>query len=92
MNKRTLLLVFVGLIFAGLAGATQWVGYRLGHPTALGPSVRFGSVVIYPPWAMVDWISWCPACVGMSRGRFTFLCSRIPSRLHQSCRRLENKS
>ena len=53
MNKRTLLLLYVGLVLAGLSGATQWVGHRLGHPPALGPSLRIASVVVYPPWAIV---------------------------------------
>jgi type IV secretion system protein VirD4 len=55
MNKRALLSVYIGLVLTGLAGGTQWVGHRLGHPPALGPSLRVASVVVYPPWGIVRW-------------------------------------
>lgn len=55
MKRRTLLTVYLGLMGTGLAGATQWVGYRLAYHPALGSGVRFGPLVLYPPWAMVGW-------------------------------------
>ena len=56
MKRRTLLIVYLGLILTGLAGATQWVGYRLKYHPALKPGLHIGPIVLYPPWAMVGWI------------------------------------
>ena len=55
MKPRTLMFLYVVLIVVGLAGATQWVGSRLGYPPALTPGVRVGTVVLYPPWAILRW-------------------------------------
>ena len=55
MKRRTLLLVYLGLVGARLGGATQWVEYRLAYHPALGSGVRFGPVVLYPPWPIVGW-------------------------------------
>jgi type IV secretion system protein VirD4 len=55
MKTRTLILVYLALLLAGLSAATQWVAsLTLYHP-ALGPGLRLGSVVVYPPWALLNW-------------------------------------
>jgi type IV secretory pathway TraG/TraD family ATPase VirD4 len=55
MKTRTLLIVYLALMLAGLTGATQWVGHRLGYHPALQPGIRVGSIILYPPWAIVRW-------------------------------------
>ena len=55
MNRRTLATVYVTLLVAGLAGATQWVGYRLDYHPGLGRGLSVGAHVIYPPWAILTW-------------------------------------
>jgi type IV secretion system protein VirD4 len=55
MKTRTLILAYLFMLLAGLAAATQWVAsLTLYHP-ALGPGLRLGSVVVYPPWALLNW-------------------------------------
>lgn len=55
MKNRTLLILYLVLMVAGLAGATQWVGFRLGYHPALQPGMRFGTIILYPPWAIFQW-------------------------------------
>jgi type IV secretion system protein VirD4 len=55
MSKRALALAYVTLLAAGLAGATQWVGYRLHYHPGLGRGAAVGRHVVYPPWAFLSW-------------------------------------
>src|ERR1700723_3478930 len=54
MTARRLILAYALVLLAGLIAATQWVGYRLNYPPALG-GLRMGMHVIYPPWALFVW-------------------------------------
>ena len=54
MKTRTLIVAYLAMLLAGLSAATQWVAsLTLYHP-ALG-GLRLGSMVVYPPWALLSW-------------------------------------
>jgi type IV secretion system protein VirD4 len=55
MKTRTLAILYVCILLAGLVTATQWVASRTHYHTALGPAFRLGQLWIYPPWALVTW-------------------------------------
>ncbi len=58
MTKRVLLLSGVGLVllFAALAGSTQYVASQLRYHRHLGPPLAtFAGVRLYTPWAWLEW-------------------------------------
>jgi type IV secretion system protein VirD4 len=54
MKAVRFLAVYLAAFGIGLTAATQWVGFRLGYPAALG-GWHWGNNTIYAPWAIVNW-------------------------------------
>jgi type IV secretion system protein VirD4 len=55
MRRRILAASYFALLSVGLAGATQWVAYRLHYHPALGRGLAVGNHIVYPPWAFLRW-------------------------------------
>lgn len=49
-------LVVFGVVFAGMAAATQYAAAAFGHPAALGAAwFHLGETPVYPPWRIFEW-------------------------------------